>query len=127
MIKLMVKRSTGAGSVKTMAPDATASPYLVVGAILRAGLEGIRARLPLPAAVDCDPSELTPAAMQAMGIVALPSSLDEALDRLEGSAVVKSWMSPVFLSSYVAVKRKEIAMMAGLTPDEICARYLDAY
>jgi len=114
-------------NMELRAPDATASPYMVVGAILRAGLEGIRARLPLPAPVECDPSALSPEAMQAMGIVALPSSLDEALDRLEASEVVKGWMSPVFLSSYIAVRRKEIAMMADLTPDEICARYLDAY
>ncbi|MGQ0567061.1 MAG: hypothetical protein ACT4OK_18625 [Gemmobacter sp.] len=114
-------------NMELRAPDATASPYMVVGAILRAGLEGIRAKLPLPPAVDCDPSELSPARMAEMGIVALPSALDEALDRLERSAVARAWMSPTFLSSYIAVRRKELAMMAGLSPDDICARYLDAY
>ncbi len=114
-------------NMELRAPDATASPYIVVGAIIRAGLEGIRAKLPMPPAIDRDPSELTPALLKKLGVVALPSSLTEALDKLERSAVVKRWMSPVFLSSYVAVKRKEIAMMHGLSAAEICARYRDAY
>jgi glutamine synthetase len=65
--------------------------------------------------------------MEALGVVPLPASLEEALARLEASPVVSQWMSPTFLSSYVSVKRKEIAMMDGKTPDEICARYRDAY
>lgn len=114
-------------NMELRAPDATASPYMVVGAILRAGLEGIRAKLPMPTPIDCDPSELTPEEMKAMGVVALPASLEEALERLEASPAVHQWMSPMFLSSYVSVKRKEIAMMEGKSPEEICARYRDAY
>ena len=52
---------------------------------------------------------------------------EDALARLEASPTVRQWMSPIFLSSYVSVKRKEIAMMDGKTPEEICARYRDAY
>ena len=48
--------------------------------------------------------------------------LEEALARLEASPAAREWMSPTFLSSYVAVKRKEIAMMAGKTPEEIAER-----
>ncbi|MGL6182706.1 MAG: glutamine synthetase, partial [Aestuariivirga sp.] len=114
-------------NMELRAPDATASPYMVIGAILRAGLEGIRAKLPLPTPIDRDPSELSPKEMEALGVVALPGSLEEALARLEASPVVRQWMSPTFLSSYVSVKRKEIAMMDGLSPEEICARYRDAY
>ena len=114
-------------NMELRAPDATASPYLVIGAILRAGLDGIRQRLPMPAAVDRDPSELSPQEMEALGIVALPTNLEEALARLEASSAVRQWMSPLFLSSYASVKRKEIAMMEGKTPEEICARYRDAY
>lgn len=114
-------------NMEVRAPDATASPYMVVGAIVRAGLEGIREKWPLPSPVDRDPSELTPAMMRRLGVVPLPSSLGEALDRLEAEKRVRSWMSPTFLSSYVAVKRKEIAMMDGLSADAICTRYRDVY
>ncbi len=37
------------------APDGAASPYMVIGGFGRAGLEGIRAKLPLPPALDKDP------------------------------------------------------------------------
>ena len=114
-------------NMELRAPDATASPYMVVGAILRAGLEGIRAKLPMPTPIDRDPSELTPEQMKALGVVPLPASLEEALARLEASAAVRQWMSPTFLSSYVSVKRKEIAMMEGKSPEEICTMYRDAY
>ena len=114
-------------NMEIRAPDATASPYMVVGAILRAGLEGIRAKLPMPTPIDRDPSELTPEQMKALGVVPLPASLEEALARLEASAAVRQWMSPTFLSSYVSVKRKEIAMMEGKSPEEICTMYRDAY
>lgn len=114
-------------NMELRAPDATASPYMVIGAILRAGLDGIRSKLKMPTPVDRDPSELTPEEMNALGIVALPASLEEALARLEASSAIRQWMSPMFLSSYVSVKRKEIAMMEGKSPAEICARYLDAY
>lgn len=120
------KRQAGF-NMELRAPDATASPYMVLGAILRAGLEGIRLKLPMPTPIDRDPSELSPGEMKALGIVALPASLEEALTRLEASPAVRLWMSPVFLSSYVSVKRKEIAMMDGKLPEEICARYRDAY
>ena len=100
---------------------------MVIGAILRAGLEGIKAKLPMPTPIDRDPSDLTPEEMKSLGVVALPASLEEALARLEQSPAIRSWMSRVFLSSYVSVKRKEIAMMEGKSSEEICARYRDAY
>ncbi|MFO1090813.1 MAG: glutamine synthetase family protein [Hyphomicrobiales bacterium] len=108
-------------------PDATVSPYMIVGAVVRAGLEGIRAKLPLPPAIDRDPSELSAEAMQRLGVVPLPASLGEALDRLETDRTVAGWMSPTMLQSYVAVKRKEIALMEGLSDEEVCARYRAVY
>jgi glutamine synthetase len=122
----LLRRQSGF-NMELRAPDATASPYMVVGAILRAGLEGIRSKLPMPTPIDHDPSELTPEQMKSLGVVALPASLEEALARLEASPTVRSWMSPMFLSSYVSVKRKEIAMMEGKSPEEICVRYRNAY
>jgi glutamine synthetase len=114
-------------NMELRAPDASASPYMVIGALVRAGLEGIRRNLPLPPAVDRDPSELSDAERAQMGIMPLPGSLGEALDLLDMESVVKDWMSPTFYESYVAVKRKEIDMFAGADPSDLCRRYQDAY
>ena len=114
-------------NMELRAPDATASPYMVIGAILRAGLEGIRSKTPMPTPIECDPSTLTPQRMAELGIAQLPSSLSAALDLLHASPVISSWMSPVFLATYTSVKRKEITMMEGLSAAEICTRYRNVY
>lgn len=108
-------------------PDGTASPYMVIGALVNAGLAGIREKLPLPPALDRDPSELSDAERAKLGIVALPSSLEEALDALEADSLVKSWLSPTMFQAYAAVKRTEIEMFAGKDPQLMCQRYHDAY
>jgi glutamine synthetase len=108
-------------------PDATASPYMVIGTLIKAGLAGIREKLPLPQALDRDPAELTEGERKALNIVALPSSLGEALDVLEADNLVKSWLPPTLYSAYTAVKRIESAMFADQDPDHMCRRYHDAY
>jgi glutamine synthetase len=121
------KKKSRAFNMELRAPDATASPYMVIGALVRAGLEGIRAKLPLPTPVDKDPGDLTAAERKKLGIVDLPSTLARALDTLEADPIAKAWLPPVMYSSYVAVKRTEIAMFAGVDPLEICRRYHDVY
>lgn len=114
-------------NMELRAPDATASPYMVIGAMVRAGLEGIRQNLALPQPVDCDPSDLSEADRTRLGIKPLPGSLDEALALLDAETVVKGWMSKTMYDSYVAVKRKEIEMFADADPLEMCRRYQNAY
>jgi glutamine synthetase len=92
--------------------DACASPYLAFGAVLWAGLEGIRAGLRL--------SDLGQPA-------GLRGSLAEALDDLEGSPVAQRWMGDVMLGAYLMLKRAELAALDGLDEAEICARYVAAY
>lgn len=108
-------------------PDATASPYMVVGALVRAGLEGIRDELPLPPATDRDPADLTDAKRAELGIVPLPSTLSEALQALDEDERARAWLPGEMYESYVAVKRAEIDLVAGLDPAEACRRYAGAY
>jgi glutamine synthetase len=107
--------------------DATASPDMVLGALVRAGLEGIRHKLPLPPIFDRDPADCTDKERAALGARALPSSLSEALDLMQKSDVVSGWLPDLMRESYVAVKRKEIEMFAHSTPEAMCKRYHDAY
>jgi len=120
-------RRSSAFNMEIRIPDGTASPYMVIGALVNAGLAGIREKLPLPPNIDRDPAELSDAERSRLGIVALPSSLDEALAALEADAVVKGWMSPTFYDAYVAVKRMEISMFADKSPEHMCERYHNAY
>jgi len=109
------------------AADACASPHLSLAVVLRAGLEGIKAGLQDPPLISSDPSALSEADQERLGIYRLPASLPEALDRLVRDEVVTGWFSKDFLDCYLAMKRKEIELVDGLAADELCARYAAIY
>jgi glutamine synthetase len=120
-------RRSAAFNLEIRIPDATASPYMVIGALVNAGLAGIREQLPLPPALDRDPAELTDGERRRLSIVALPSSLGEALDLLEADKLARSWLSPTMYQAYTAVKRTELEMFADKDANHMCRRYHDAY
>jgi glutamine synthetase len=114
-------------NIEYRAADAAASPYLVLNALIRAGLAGITANLPDPPIVDDDPSMMAEAARAARGLRRLPQSLGAALDALEADAEVRGWFAPEFIATYVGMKRKEIELAAGDDPAALCARYRAIY
>lgn len=109
------------------AADACASPHLSLAVLLKAGLEGIRAGLEQPPLINSDPSDFSDEDQKKLGIRRLPSSLQEALNTLAADPVVTGWFSRDFLDCYMAMKRKEIEIVDGLSPEELCARYAAVY
>jgi len=107
--------------------DASANPYLALGAIVRAGLDGVRRRLAAPPILDRDPAELTPDEAARFGVGALPDSLEGSLQALAADATVRGWMTPLLYDAFVAVKRAELEAVAGLDLDEVCRRYAAVY
>ena len=94
---------------------------------MKAGLEGIKAGLEQPPLINSDPSDFLAAEQEKLGIRRLPASLPEALDTLAADPVVTGWFSRDFLACYEAMKRKEIEIVDGLSPDKLCARYAAVY
>jgi glutamine synthetase len=87
--------------VEVRAADASANPYLVIAAILAAGLDGIERGL--------DP--------EALGHTSLPRTLDEALVALERDDVLVEALSPRLVDVLVALKRRECARYAATVTD----------
>lgn len=114
-------------NIEIRATDATASPYLAIGALVRAGLEGIRAGLPLPAMLERDPADMTEKERRKRGVKPLPSSLDEALDLFAADRTVTGWFTPVMIEAYTALKRLEAQTYAAGDPAAMCERYAHAY
>jgi len=98
-------------NVEFRVADATASPYLVLAALVQAGLDGIREGRDL--------AEHAPRP--------LPSSLGEALTLLEENERAGEWLGKDLLSAYVRFKRGEIGSLQNLEETEICRRYAEVY
>jgi glutamine synthetase len=107
--------------------DAAANPHLALGAIVRAGLDGLRRELATPPILDRDPAELDEAEAQRYGVGALPETLEDALQALADDAAARAWMTPLLFDAYVSLKRGELAAVADLDLAERCRRYAAAY
>jgi glutamine synthetase len=94
-------------NVELKASDATCNPYLAVGGLLAAGLDGLERGLQPPDPVEVDPATLSEAERQELGIRPVPSSQEEALDALEADDVLMGALGPVLAGSYLAVRRSE--------------------
>jgi len=108
-------------------PDATANPYIVLGSLVRAGLSGVRAGLPLPPIVSEDPALVAPQDREGLGISPLPGSLKEAIEAWQADEEAWGWFPPVMRNTMVAVKEVEIAGAQGVAPEALCSRYASVY
>ncbi|GAA0503362.1 glutamine synthetase [Saccharopolyspora subtropica] len=104
--------------------DATANPYLVVGAVLAAGLAGVRAGLRLPPETTGDPAALGEAARAEAGIRRLPTDAAQAADALAASEVLAEAMGPQLHDAVLAVRRGEAERFADADPADLVARTL---
>ncbi|GGE03888.1 glutamine synthetase [Aureimonas endophytica] len=117
----------GQFNVEYRAADALANPYLALGALVRAGLEGLRAGLPAPPVVAGDPAEMSEAERAEKGLARLPESCAAALAALEADEVARGWFSPDLLASFLAVRHAERAAVAGLDQAAVCETYRMLY
>lgn len=109
------------------AADATSNPWLLLGALIRAGLEGIRAGLETPKVVGGNLADLTEEELAEAQSEPLPTSLEEALEKLDADAVAKGWFSPRLFSTFMTVKRSEIEYVAQLPEGGMYEAYARAY
>lgn len=109
------------------AADAAASPYLQLGMLVFAGLQGVKEGLPPPPVIDCDPETLGEERRRALGILDLPRTLGEALDALEADGIAGGWLGLVLAEAYLMHKRGETATVEGMTVEETYRLYAEAY
>ena len=107
--------------------DATASPYLALGALVWAGLDGIRRKLTLPPESDRSFWDMSDAERRETGAKPLPRSLDESLALLAESKTARDWFGDEFFDCYLRFKRAELHVVEGLSPADICAKYAEIY
>jgi glutamine synthetase len=94
-------------NMELKAADCAGHPYLLPGAVIAAGLDGIERGMTLPEPCWVDPGSMTEEERAAAGYERLPASLSEAADALAGSQVLRSAMGDLLHDSMVAVRRAE--------------------
>jgi glutamine synthetase len=100
-------------NLELKASDSSANPYLALGALIHAGLDGIRGKLDPGEAVNVDPATLSDAERTARGTRRLPDSLGTALDALEADELLMDALGPLRSTAYLTVKRAEAEAFAA--------------
>jgi glutamine synthetase len=95
--------------------DSSGNPYLALGAMIHAGLDGIRSKIDPGEAVNSDPAVLSDAERTRLGAHRLPASLSAALDALVTDELLMDALGPLRSTAYLAVKRSEAAHFAQST------------
>lgn len=88
--------------------DGSCNPYLALGGLIAAGLDGVQRRLDPGEPALVDPANLPEDERRRRGIRRLPASLGDALDALERDTVLTDALGSTLLASFTAVKRGEI-------------------
>jgi glutamine synthetase len=87
--------------------DASANPYLALGGLLAAGLDGLERELEPPEPVQVDPATIAEDERARRGIVRLPTTQAEALDALAADDVLGDALGATLRDAYLAVRRSE--------------------
>jgi glutamine synthetase len=107
-------------------PDPAANPYLAFAAMLAAGLKGIEDELELPAPVDdLDLFQLDYRELKQRGIQTLPATLGEALERFEGSALMREVLGDHIFEYLLREKHREWEEYRSVVSDWELNRYLE--
>ena len=107
--------------------DHSGNPYLSMGALMAAGLDGIKNSIDPGEPEEIDPGNYSDEERERRGIRRLPTSLDEALDELERDQVLFEALGPLLARSYIAVKRDESAFFKEKTAEEEARQHFYKY
>lgn len=99
--------------------DGAANPYLVAGAVLAVGVDGLDSGRCLPRETTVDPSRLSDSERADLSLQRLPQDLSQAVEHMSNSELLSHAMGPPLFDAFLAVRRAEIASLSGATDEEI--------
>jgi glutamine synthetase len=95
--------------IEFRAGDHSGNPYLVLAALLAAGVDGLRNQLEPPEPAEGDIGHMDAAELERRGTRLLPRTAGEALDAVAADAVVMDALGPICGPELLRVKRYELA------------------
>ncbi|WP_432102060.1 glutamine synthetase family protein [Streptomyces sp. bgisy091] len=112
---------TATTNVEVKLCDATANPYLALGAILHAGLDGLEREIDPGEPLAVDPNLLSAAELGRRGVFPLPRSLAEATDALERDELLMSALGSPRRELYTTIKRADVRDAEAMAREDVFA------
>jgi glutamine synthetase len=120
-------RESTSVNLELKSADHSGNPYLALGALIAAGLDGIHNQIDPGEPQEIDPGNYSDEERERRGIRRLPTTLDEALNELENDSVLTNALGPLLTASYFAVRRNESAFFQDKTPQEETLQHFYKY
>lgn len=113
-------------NVELKAVDSTANPYLAMGAVIYAGMDGITHRIDPGPQLAEDPNGLSDAERDRLGL-GLPRSLEESLEALRRDDYLMDVLGPLRRQVYPAIKEADIRAVKEMGDDLAFLTYATHY
>jgi len=107
--------------------DASANPYIALGAVIAAGVDGVRRSLDLGEPVAVDPGNLSEIERQELAIDALPMNLGEAIAHLKNNQILINALGAKLAKAYLAVRNAEWEAMKDMSFQQEVKLLLERY
>ncbi len=106
------KREEQSFNIEFKTSDASANPYLALGAIIAAGLDGIERELDPGEPSEHDPAHLSAEDLARGKVRSLPTSMSAGLDQLEADEFLVGTLGDFLTRCYLGVRRSEAEAFA---------------
>lgn len=117
-IRVVTEMNGGIQHFELKTIDASSNPYLALGSVIRAGVDGFERKLELPDPVQSDPANLNAEERFSKGVKELPSSLTYAIGNFESNTLFMDSFGEGFAKAYIAVKKAELEYLKHFTIEE---------
>jgi glutamine synthetase len=101
------RREEQSYNIEFKTADASANPYLALGALIACGLDGVARELDPGEPAEHDPVRMSPAELERAKVRPLPATMAAALDELEKDDYLRSSLGDLLGRCYLAVRRSE--------------------
>ncbi len=110
-------------NVELKVSDAAANPYLALGALIAAGLAGLRDGVDPGEPIQADPGGWSEQQRAARGVVQLPTTPAEQEEALTANKRLTTVLGDQLLGAFLAVRRSDAAWAADRSLDDIVAAH----
>ena len=113
--------------IELRCPDPSCNPYLAFAVMLKAGLDGIKRKLPLPPPVEENLYHFDENELKRRSITTLPATLGHALDELSNNSIIQEALGEHAYERFLEAKTQEWDEYRMYVSQWELDRYLEVY